>query len=90
MQESLSLDESNRKESAQAATLGSESMALPNSDCEGKLLASILTEERTTPELWRSSGHFVFLKRLVEFEALGLLHLTFRLFLFVSGLKFPK
>ena len=51
MQESLSLDESNRKESAQAATLGSESMALPNSDCEGKLLASILTKERTTPEL---------------------------------------
>ena len=34
-------------------------MALPNSDCEGKLLASILTEERTTPELWRSSSHFV-------------------------------
>ena len=55
-------------------------MALPNSDCEGKLLASILTEKRTTPELWRSSGHFVFLKRLVEFEALGLLHLTFRRF----------
>ena len=34
-------------------------MALPNSDCEGKLLASILTEERTTPELWRSSSHFI-------------------------------
>lgn len=55
-------------------------MALPNSDCEGKLLASILTKERTTPELQRSSSHFVFLKRLVEFEALGLLRLTFRRF----------
>ena len=47
------------KESAQAATLGSKSVALSNCGCKDKLLTSMLTEERTTPELWRSSSLFV-------------------------------
>ena len=47
------------KKSAQAAMLGSESIALSNSACKGKVITSILQEERTTPELRRSSSHFV-------------------------------
>ena len=44
------------KKSAQAAMLRSESIALSNSACKGKVITSIL---RTTPELRRSSSHFV-------------------------------
>ena len=47
------------KTSAQAAKLGSESIALINSACKSKVITSILPEERTTPELWRSFSHFV-------------------------------
>ena len=39
--------------------LGSELVALSYSACTGKVITSILPEERTTPELWRSSSHFV-------------------------------
>ena len=54
-----SLKESNLKKSAQVAMLGSELVALSNSACTDKVITSILPEERTTPELWRSSSHFV-------------------------------
>ena len=47
------------KKSAQVAMLGSELIALSNSACRGKVITSILPEERTTPELWRSSSQFV-------------------------------
>ena len=47
------------KKLAQAAMLGSELVALSNSACRGKVITSILPEERTTPELWRSFSHFV-------------------------------
>ena len=47
------------KKSAQAAMLGSELVALSYSACTGKVITSILPEERNTPELWRSSSHFV-------------------------------
>ena len=46
------------KQSAQGAVLGSESRTLSSSDFKGKLLTLISTEERTTPELSRSSSHF--------------------------------
>ena len=39
--------------------LGSELVALSNSACTGKVITSILPEERTTLELWRSSSLFV-------------------------------
>ena len=45
--------------SVQAAMLGSESIALFNTACKGKVITSILPEKRTTPELWRSFSHFV-------------------------------
>ena len=35
--------------------LGSELVALSYSACTGKVITSILPEERTTPELWQSS-----------------------------------
>ena len=54
-----SLKESNMKKSAQVAMLGSELIALSNSACTGKVITSILPEERTTPELWRSFSQFV-------------------------------
>ena len=47
------------KKSAQAAMPGSELVALSNSACTGKVITSVLPEERTTPELWRSFSHFV-------------------------------
>ena len=39
--------------------LGSELVTLLYSACTGKVITSILPEERTTPELWQSSSHFV-------------------------------
>ena len=53
------MKESNIKKSAQAAMLGSELVTLSYSACTGKVMTSILPEERTTTELWRSSSHFV-------------------------------
>ena len=49
---------SSTKQPAHGAVLGTESRTPSSSDCKGKLLTSILTEERTTPELSWSSSHF--------------------------------
>ena len=46
------------RQSAVGTVLGTEFTTPSSSDCEGKLLTLISTEDRTTPELSRSSSHF--------------------------------